>query len=329
MTPPYTLVGIGNAVVDLQTSCDDAFLAENEIEKGIMTLVDQSRGEALYAAMTAPQQSAGGSVANTIAGAGALGVKSAFIGRVKDDALGQFYDKELRSSGIAFPNRPVSADDLSTSRSMIFVSEDGERSMNTFLGISSELGPNDIPQDTLGHGEILFIEGYLYDKDAGKAAIHEAAARCRKGRGLAGVSLSDPFCVERHRDDFLTLVQQLDFVIGNHHEWMALYQTDTLDAAFERASQECAHVVATHSDQPVQIIEKGNRVSVPVTPTTPVDATGAGDQFAAGYLYGLSIGAKPEVRGKMGVIAAREVIGHFGARPERDVAKLFAVAGLV
>ena len=328
MTPPYTLVGIGNAIVDAQTSCDDGFLSDNAIEKGIMTLVDQERGEALYHAMQDPQQSAGGSVANTIAGAGALGAKSAFIGRVKDDALGQFYDKELRSHNIAFPNRPVQGDDMSTSRSMIFVSPDGERSMNTFLGISAELSPADIPQVVLGNGEILFIEGYLYDKPAGKAAIHEAATRCRAGRGMAGVSLSDPFCVERHRDDFKKLVTELDYVIGNHHEWMSLYQTQTLDEALAMASQDCDHIVATHSDQPVQIIHNGAHVSVPVTATTPVDATGAGDQFAAGYLYGLSIGAKTETRGKMGIIAAREVISHFGARPDRDVSKLFAVAGL-
>lgn len=328
MSQAYQLVGIGNAVVDAQTACDDAFLAEHGIEKGIMTLVDQLRGAQLYDAMNDPQQAAGGSVANTVAGAGALGARAAFIGRVKDDALGQFYDRALRSNNIAFPNRPIKDDEMPTSRSMIFVSPDGERSMNTFLGISAELSPADIPEGTLGKGEILFIEGYLYDKPSGKTAIHEAAAMCRKGHGLAGVSLSDPFCVERHRDDFRALIKELNFVIGNHHEWMSLYQTDTLEEALQQAAADCPHIVATHSGEPVQIIEKGNRVSIPVTPTTPVDATGAGDQFAAGYLYGMTIGAKAETRGKMGVIAAREVISHFGARPERDVAKLFAAAGL-
>ncbi len=325
----YQAVGIGNAVVDVICQSDDAFLSRMGIEKGIMQLIEQERGEALYDAMENRRQMAGGSVANTIAGLGALGLSTGFIGRVCDDALGQFYAKGMADVGCDFVNTPVAGGDLPTSRSMIFVSPDGERSMNTYLGISTELGPEDVPDDVAGSAGLLFLEGYLYDKPKGKAAFAEAARACRAGGGMAGISLSDPFCVDRHRDDFRTLLRELDYVIGNEHEWQSLYQGADLGAALEQAAAESGLVVCTRSGQDVVIVRGDEMVTVPVDAVTPVDTTGAGDQFAAGFLFGLTTGQSLDVAGRMGCIAAAEVIGHYGARPEADVGTLFAAEGLV
>ncbi|WP_272001801.1 adenosine kinase [Roseovarius sp. ZX-A-9] len=325
----YQAVGIGNAVVDVICQSDDSFLTRMGIEKGIMQLIEQERGEALYEAMENRRQMAGGSVANTIAGLGALGLSTGFIGRVCDDALGQFYATGMADVGCDFVNPPVAGGDLPTSRSMIFVSPDGERSMNTYLGISTELGPEDVPGDVAGGAGLLFLEGYLYDKPRGKAAFTEAARACRAGGGMAGISLSDPFCVDRHRDDFRILVRELDYVIGNEHEWQSLYQSDDLGAALEQAAAESGLVVCTRSGQDVVIVQRDETVTVPVDTITPVDTTGAGDQFAAGFLYGLATGQSLEASGRMGCIAAAEVIGHYGARPETDVKALFAAQGLI
>lgn len=325
---PYTLVGIGNAVVDVISQSDDNFLEMMGIEKGIMQLVERERGEVLYGAMENRTQAAGGSVANTVAGVGSLGLKTGFIGRVHDDALGRFYAEEMEREGTTFVNDPVAEGELPTSRSMIFVSPDGERSMNTYLGISSEVGPDDVSDDVAGGTELLFLEGYLYDKPKGKEAFETAARICRENGGKAGIALSDPFCVDRHREDFRRLVKDLDYVIGNEHEWESLYQTD-LSTALETAAQECGLAVCTRSDKAVVLITKDQEVTVPVTPVVPVDATGAGDQFAAGFLYGLATGASLEVAGKMGCICAAEVISHYGARPQTDIMALFKNAELV
>lgn len=324
----YQAVGIGNAIVDVISSADDSFLELMGIGKGIMQLVERERGELLYAAMKDRTQAPGGSVGNTIAGLGNLGLKTAFIGRVHDDALGRFFERSLIESGTAFPNKPVAGGELPTSRSMIFVSPDGERSMNTYLGISSELGPDDVADDVAGSTEILFIEGYLYDKDQGKKALERAARLCRAAGGKAGVSLSDPFCVDRHRNDFRRLVKELDFVIGNEHEWASLYQTD-LSSALEIASKEIGMIACTRSGHDVVIVRGDEDVAVPVRNVVPVDATGAGDQFAAGFIYGIATGQSLATAGRMGCVAAAEVISHFGARPEVDLKDLFRKEGLI
>ena len=325
----YQVVGIGNAIVDVLTQCDDSFLDLMGIEKGIMQLVERNRGEMLYGAMKERVQQPGGSVANTLAGLGNLGLSTAFIGRVHDDALGRFYAREMASGGTDFPNPPVPGGELPTSRSMIFVSPDGERSMNTYLGISAELGPEDVSDDVAGQAEILFLEGYLYDKDKGKAAFERAARLCREGGGQAGITLSDPFCVDRHRPDFRRLVKDLDFVIGNEAEWMSLYETDDLGAALETAATESRLVVCTRSGSDVVIVRGEEEAVVPVRRVVPVDATGAGDQFAAGFLYGIATGQSLETCGRMGVAAAAEVISHFGARPETDLKALFRKERLI
>ena len=324
----YQVVGIGNAIVDVFCPADDSFLDLLGIEKGIMQLVERERGEMLYGAMENRVQAPGGAVANTLAGLGNLGLSTAFIGRVRDDALGRFYAAAMTDNGTVFANAPVTEGAVPTSRSMIFVSPDGERSMNTYLGVSADLGPEDVADDVAGQAEILFLEGYLYDKPKGKAAFERAARLCRANGGKAGIALSDPFCVDRHRADFRRLVRELDYVIGNEHEWESLYQTD-LSAALEQAAAESGLVVCTRSGSDVVLVRGEEEVVVPVTRIAPVDATGAGDQFAAGFLYGLATGRPLDVAGRMGCVAASEVIGHFGARPEADLGGLFRDAGLL
>ncbi|WP_127113583.1 adenosine kinase [Shimia sediminis] len=328
MSKNYQVVGIGNAIVDVISQSDDSFLDLMGIQKGIMQLVERERGEMLYAGMTNRTQAPGGSVANTIAGLGSLGLSTGFIGRVHDDALGKFYAAEMQADGTDFVNPPVPGGELPTSRSMIFVSPDGERSMNTYLGISAELGPEDVSDDVAGQAQILFLEGYLYDKPKGKQAFETAARLCRDAGGKAGIALSDPFCVERHRDDFRRLVKELDYVIGNEHEWASLYQTD-LSSALEQAAQDAGMVVCTRSGHDVVLVRGDEEAVVPVNEIVPVDATGAGDQFAAGFLYGYATGQSLEVSGRMGCVAAAEVISHYGARPEVDVKELFRKEGLI
>lgn len=324
----YQVVGIGNAIVDVFSPADDSFLELMGIEKGIMQLVERERGELLYAAMKERVQAPGGSVANTLAGLGNLGLSTAFIGRVHDDALGRFYAAAMAQGGTDFVNAPVPGGELPTSRSMIFVAPDGERSMNTYLGISSELGPDDVADEVAGQAEILFLEGYLYDKPKGKQAFERAARLCRAGGGRAGIALSDPFCVDRHRDSFRQLVRELDFVIGNEHEWASLYQTD-LAAALRQAVAESGLVVCTRSGDEVIVLRGEEKAVVPVRRVVPVDATGAGDLFAAGFIYGMATGRDLATSGRMGCAAAAEVIGHFGARPEADLLALFRQEGLI
>ena len=324
----YQVVGIGNAIVDVFSTADDNFIEMMGIEKGIMQLVERDRGEVLYGAMKDRVQAPGGSVANTLAGLGNLGLTTAFIGRVHDDSLGRFYAKTMADNGTDFVNAPVVGGDLPTSRSMIFVSPDGERSMNTYLGISSELGPVDVSDDVAGQAEILFLEGYLYDKPKGKQAFERAVQLCHAAGGKAGIALSDPFCVDRHRDDFRRLVKDMDYVIGNEHEWSSLYETD-LATALKHAANDSGLIVCTRSGQDVIVVRGAEQAIVPVHRIVPVDATGAGDQFAAGFLYGMATGQSLGVCGRMGCVAAAEVISHFGARPDTDLKALFRKEGLI
>lgn len=326
----YQVAGIGNAIVDVIATVDDHFLDHMGIHKGIMQLIERERAETLYGAMRDRQEASGGSVCNTIAGCGALGLRTALVGRVRDDSLGRFFAQDTERLGTAFVNPPVHGGELPTSRSMIFVTPDGERSMNTYLGISAEVGPDDVDEAVMQDSEVVFLEGYLFDKDKGKEAFLKAARACHKGGGKVGIALSDPFCVDRHRTDFRRLVaEEMDYVIGNEKEWTALYQVNDLDEALALAQQDCPIVVCTRSGDAVVLIHDGHRVVAPVHAVTPVDATGAGDQFAAGFLYGLVTGHSLETCGRMGNIAASEVIGHIGARPRANVLALFKGEGLV
>jgi sugar/nucleoside kinase (ribokinase family) len=326
----YDVIGIGNAMVDVISTADDTFLDLMGIEKGIMQLIEKDRAEVLYAAMSERTQTPGGSVANTIAGIGALGLSTAFIGKVKDDALGQFYAKGMAEAGTAFPNVPVPNTDAPTSRSMIFVSPDGERSMNTYLGAGADLSSADVDSAVFQSGKILFLEGYLFDKDEGKTAFAEAAAQMKAAGGRTGITLSDPFCADRHRADFKRLItESMDFAIGNDAEWLTLYETEDLDAALDQAAAVCDIVVCTRSGDAVVVRQGNGRFDVPVTPVKPVDATGAGDQFAAGVLFGLASDRPLDVCGAMGVLAASEVIGHVGPRPKANIGAMLKQAGLL
>ncbi|MDU9003080.1 adenosine kinase [Sedimentitalea todarodis] len=326
----YDLVGIGNAVVDVITQSDDSFLDHMGIEKGIMQLIEQERAEILYGAMDRRVQTPGGSVANTIAGAGALGLDTAFIGRVRDDALGRFYADAMNENGIDFVNPPVTDGELPTSRSMIFVSPDGERSMNTYLGISTGLSSVDVPAAVTSNAQIMFLEGYLFDHDAGKTAFREAARATRAGGGKTGIAISDPFCVDRHRADFLSLIQHdLDFVIGNEAEIQSLFETDHLNDALMMTAALCPLVVCTRSGDGVSVMEGTSRLDIPVERIKPVDATGAGDQFAAGFLYGMATVRDLEACARIGCVCASEVISHLGPRPEADMPELLRDQGLL
>jgi sugar/nucleoside kinase (ribokinase family) len=326
----YKVLGIGNAVVDVISQSSDLFLKKMDIEKGIMQLVDRERGELLYNSMDNRKQAPGGSVANTIAGIGSLGLRTGFIGKVGNDELGTFYRSTMEENGTDFVNELFDQSDLPTSRSMIFVSDDGERSMNTYLGISAELGPEDVNLEVASNAEIVFLEGYLFDKDKGKDAFVKLAKECRSAGGLSGIAISDPFCVERHRPDFLSLIKnELDYVIGNKEEIMALFQTDNLENALSKAADISQLVVCTRSSEGVTAIQDGNRVDFKVKPITPVDATGAGDQFAAGFLYGLAINSELEVACSMGCICAEEVISHVGPRPEVSMINKFSEMKLI
>ena len=324
----YDVIGIGNAIVDVIAHADDDFLAMMGIEKGIMQLVERARAELLYAAMTDRVQAPGGSVANTLAGVGALGLSTAFIGKVKDDALGRFYAQAMAASGTAFPTAPQAVD-LPTSRSMIFVTPDGERSMNTYLGAGADIASRDVP-DVFAGGGLLFLEGYLFDKDEGKTAFASAAARMKAAGGRSAITISDPFCAERHRADFKRLIaEDMDVAIGNAAEWTTLYETDDLDRAIGLAAEVCEVVACTRSGDDVWVRSGDARITAPVAPARVVDATGAGDQFAAGFLYGLATGRELDVAARMGVVCAREVIGHVGPRPEADMRARLTAEGLL
>ncbi|MFD1797475.1 adenosine kinase [Paracoccus aurantiacus] len=328
----FHVIGIGNAIIDVIASIEDDDLQSLDVEKGIMQLVDRERSEYLLAQQARRGKARlvpGGSVANTLAGIGRMGLNTAFIGRVADDELGQAYARDTEAEGTSFVNAPVPGGNLPTSRSIIFVTPDGERSMNTYLGISANLGPDDVDDAVFDGSKWLFLEGYLFDKPAGKSAFLAAADACHKAGGQAGIALSDPFCVDRHRADFRKLVSEtLDYVIGNVHEWESLYQTN-IDEALRIAADDCRTVICTRSGDPAVLIRGHQRVEVPVHRVTPVDATGAGDQFAAGLIFGLASGCDLETAGRMGVMAAAEVISHVGARPERDLLDDFQKAGLI
>jgi len=212
---------------------------------------------------------------------------------------------------------------------MIFVTPDAERSMNTYLGVSTELDSDDVDEAAASSAALLLLEGYLYDKPKGKAALARAAKFCRAGGGSAGISLSDPFCVDRHRDDFKTLIKDLSFVIGNHDEWLSLYETDDLQNALTLAAADAPLIVCTKGGDGVTVAKGAERIDVAVTKITPTDTTGAGDQFAAGFLYGMATGASLEISARMGGVCAAEVITHYGARPETDIMSLFKSNGLV
>lgn len=325
MTKKFDVIGMGNAIVDVIAPVEDSFLAENGIEKGIMQLIDTERAAELYSKMGPATEKSGGSAANTVAGLASLGVSTAYFGKVKDDQLGNIFAHDLAAIGATFdvPRSPKDHPD-ETARSMILVSPDGERSMNTYLGVSATFGEADVDPVQMAQTNWLYMEGYLYDKPESQKAFDTAAKLVREAGGKTSISLSDPFCVERHREAFLQLIRSnIDLLFCNEHELMSLYQTDDIGIATTMGSADVEMLACTQGEKGASIFYKGQEVHVPADEVNVVDATGAGDLFATGFLYGLTRNHDLRVCASMGCVAAGAVISDYGARPSVDLKKLF------
>lgn len=333
MKKKYQVVGIGNAMVDILSHIEDDFLSKNGVEKGIMQLIDMDRAVELYGHMGPAQEVSGGSAANTIAGIAALGGKTAYVGKIKDDQLGAIFAHDLRAQGADYETPMAAAGDerdAETGRCMVLVTPDGERSMNTYLGWSEFLGPEDIDEAIMADADWLYLEGYRFDGPDSKAAFAKAIAACKGAGGRISLTLSDPFCVERHRDDFRALIRDhVDLLFCNVHEMQAMYHAGDLQKAMNLAAQEVEIVVCTASEDGAYVLNGGGMEHAHAVPADIVDATGAGDLFASGFLFGLTSGFDMLTCGRMGCVAAGEVISHIGARPEADLSELFQEHGLI
>ncbi len=326
----YDVVGIGNAIVDIIGRCDDAFLAANGAPKGHMRLVDADTVAALYKAMGPAIEISGGSAANTMAGVASLGGRSAFIGKVAGDELGRIFAHDIRAAGVAFASQAVNGK-APTSRSLILVTPDGERTMNTFLGISTDLDDGEVDPEVIRAAAIVYLEGYLFDRPEAKAAFRQALAIAKSAGRRVALTLSDSFCVNRHRAEFLDLIRSgIDILFANESEIMSLYETTDFEAAAAQAGRDVPLAVLTRSGKGSELHERGRVVRVAVDPVSKVvDTTGAGDLYAAGVLHGLATGKDLETAGRLGSIAAAEIISHIGARPEQPLSALARAKGVV
>lgn len=317
----YDVLCIGNAIVDIIARCDEAFLADNGIIKGAMNLIDGARAELLYSRMGPAIEASGGSAGNTAAGVASFGGSAAFFGKVCDDHLGAIYTHDIRAQGVAFDTTPLTGEPP-TARSMIFVTPDGERSMNTYLGACVELGPEDVEEDKARAAKVAYFEGYLWDPPRAKEAIRLTAAHTHAGGGEVAMTLSDPFCVDRYRDEFLDLMRSgtVDIVFANESELKSLYQTASFEAGLDAIRKDCKLAAVTRS-------EKGS-IAVRGDETVPVDAiaiaelvdtTGAGDLYAAGFLHGYTSGRDLADCGALGSLAAGLVIQQIGPRPRQSL----------
>jgi len=321
--PTVDVVGIGNAIVDLLAEVDDAAIERHGLPKGGMTLVDAERALVLAAAVDPTMRRSGGSAANTMVGIASLGGSSAFLGKVGDDEIGRLFASDLSAAGVRFGNAAPSATEA-TGMCLVLVTPDGERTMATFLGASARLGPDDVNAAIVSGARILYLEGYLWDPPPAKEAFRKAARIAHAAGRQVALSLSDRFCVERHRADFCRLVaDEVDILLGNEDELLSLYEAPDLEAALARLPGRCAIAAITRGARGSVVLAQGQRRVVPAAPVDRVvDTTGAGDLYAAGFLHGLAQGRPPEACGRLGALAAAEVIGHFGARPEVDLAAL-------
>jgi sugar/nucleoside kinase (ribokinase family) len=326
----YDVVGIGNAIVDIIARADDGFLSKHDLAKGFMRLIDAEEANRLYEAMGPAVERSGGSAANTIAGLASFGAKCGFIGRVAADQFGGIFRHDIRSLGVAYDTLPAS-DGAPTARCLILVTPDGERTMNTFLGASVDFTPEDLDKALIGASRIVYLEGYLFDREEAKAAFRAAARMAKKVGAKVALSLSDAFCVDRHRDDFKAFVREgADIVFANEKEITTLYQVNSFAEAADRALQDCEMAVLTRSEAGSVIVAQGETFEIPAESVAQVvDVTGAGDLYAAGFLYGLTRGAPLESCGALGSLAAAEAIGHIGARPEISLRKLAKERGLI
>jgi sugar/nucleoside kinase (ribokinase family) len=325
----FDVVGLGNAIVDVFASVEDSFLEQHDIRKNGMTLIDEERADALVAAAPDGPQLSGGSGANTIVGISSFGGQAGYIGKVARDTLGDVFRKDMNDSGIPF-DTPALEDGPATARCIVFVTPDGARSMNTFLGASVLFSASDVNEQMVKDAAILYLEGYLFDQEDAKAAfVHASEIAQAAGRKVA-LTLSDGFCVERHRDSFLHLIKNhVDLVFANEDEALSLYQTDNFDEAVERMQADAGLAAITRSEKGSVVISPEGAVAVAAEPVDKVvDTTGAGDQYAAGFLFGVSRGLPLETCAKLGHIAAAEVISHYGPRPEVSLAELARKAGI-
>ncbi len=319
----FDVVGIGNALVDVIAHAQDEFLAEHGLVKGWMDLIDTDRALYLYRALGSAVEMSGGSAANTMCGVASFGGSAAYIGKVTSDDLGKVFGHDLRAVGVQF-HPGDDQNDVPTGRCIIVVTPDAERTMNTYLGASSLLGISDVSDTVVAAGKVLYMEGYLYDRPDAKDAFRHAARVSHDAGRMVSLTLSDSFCVDRHRDDFLSLVDdEIDLLFGNEAELLALYQTDSFTDAIKHVRRQCPLVVVTVGAKGSIVVTPDEMIEVPAMPVrTIVDTTGAGDLFAAGFLHGLTTGRPPAECGRLGSIAAAEVISHVGPRPLVDLRTL-------
>jgi len=330
MTKPYHVVGIGNALVDVLAHAPEAFLETHGVQKGIMQLIDMERAVHLYGQIGPAQEISGGSAANTIAGIAHLGGRTAYVGKVKDDQLGAIFAHDLRAQGADFDTPPAPKDTgAETGRCIVLVTPDGERSMNTYLGVTEHLSPSDIDERQVAGAEWIYLEGYRFDGPESHEAFARAIGAAKAAGGRVSLTLSDPFCVERHRDAFRRMIaEDVDLLFANRAEILSMYETDDFSEALSRAAAEVDIVACTESEHGAHVLAGGQHWHVPAIPTMVVDATGAGDLFAAAFLWGLTHGHDLETCGRMGCVAASEIISHIGARAEADLGALFRDHGL-
>jgi sugar/nucleoside kinase (ribokinase family) len=321
--PLWDVTAVGNAIVDVVAYTEEGFLEAQGLAKGRMTLIDAARAEALYAAMGPALECSGGSAANTLAGLASLGGSGAFIGKVRDDLLGRVFQHDIRAIGVRFDTPPAS-DGPPTARCLIFVTPDAQRTMQTYLGASTTLGPREIDEATIQNGALLYLEGYLYDLDSARQAMHHAARVAHDAGRKVALTLSDPGCVERHRSEFQRFVtEEVDLLFANEMEALALFRADSLEQAVRELSGCCELAVITRSAEGCWVLHGGRVIRVGAEPVAKVvDTTGAGDLYASGFLYGYCRGHDPETCARIGSLAAAEVISHYGARPETPLKAL-------
>jgi sugar/nucleoside kinase (ribokinase family) len=327
----YDVLGIGNAIVDVIARTEEDFLLKQGMTKGTMALIDEARAAAIYDAMGPAIESSGGSAANTIVGVASLGARAAFIGKVKDDVLGRAFAHDIRAAGVAFATPPA-ADGASTARCYVLVTPDGERTMNTYLGAAQNLNPDDIDADMIAASAIVYLEGYLWDPKNAKDAFVKAAKIAHDAERTVALTLSDAFCVDRWRAEFLHLMRSrtVDLIFANEAELHSLYETSDFDAAVAALRADVGVAVVTRSEKGCLVIGREGTEAVPAFPVERVvDTTGAGDLFAAGFLAGLARGADDRTCGRLGALAAAEVIQHLGARPETSLKDLARENGLI
>jgi fructokinase len=311
----FDIVGIGNAIVDLLLPTDEAFLSRHDMPKGVMSLIDAARATQLTAEMAGGVTASGGSVANTCAVAAALGARVAFLGKVAADEMGDVFAREIAAEGVHYPTAPL-AGGVPTARCLILVTPDGSRTMNTYLGAGGEFSLDDLDEAVIADAAVTYMEGYLFDPPAAQAAFAEAARLARAAGRQTALSLSDPFCVDRHRAGFRKLIAEgIDILFANEAEVCSLYERGETMAAAEAAAKEVSLVIVTRSEAGSVILSGGEVIQIPAEPVTVVDTTGAGDAYAAGFLTGFTRGEPLAVAGMLGARAAALAIGRIGARP--------------